>query len=174
MPPRFARPAHGGPDGDGDVESAPIRSSMAKPMSVSRFRIAPATLIAGPLAALMLSACGGGGGQQRPPRHHPLRHVVAGDGQATVTWDDNTAVGQYWLWFAPSVSFSTVERWSKLTSAQSKVGYQRQGHPPAHGRHQPDKRHPWFFAMNGRDSGGKGGPLSATLSATRAPPATAG
>ena len=33
---------------------------MAKPMSVSRLRIAPATLIAGSLAALMLSACGGG------------------------------------------------------------------------------------------------------------------
>ena len=101
-------------------------------MSLSCLRIAPATLIAGSLAALMLSACGGGGSDSGSSIPAPSGFtVVAGDGQASVTWDDNTAY-QYWLYYAPTVSFSTVEQWSKLTGAQSKVGYNNDKgiHPP--------------------------------------------
>lgn len=139
---------------------------MAKPMSVSRLRIAPATLIAGSLAALMLSACGGGGGDSSSSTPAPSNFaVVAGDGQATVTWDDNTAY-QYWLYYAPSVSFSTVEQWSKLTGAQSKVGYNNdKGIRPPMVVTSLTNGTTYYFAMNGRDDGGKGGPLSATLSA---------
>ena len=120
-------------------------------MSVSRLRIAPATLIAGALAALMLSACGGGGGDSSSSTPAPSNFaVVAGDGQATVTWDDNTAY-QYWLYYAPSVSFSTVEQWSKLTSAQSKVGYNNdKGIRPPMVVTSLTNGTTYYFAMNGR------------------------
>jgi len=140
---------------------------MAKPMPVSRLRIAPAPLLAGSLAALMLSACGGGGseGESATPAPTGLA-VAAGDGQVTVTWDDNTRY-QYWLYYAPNLSFSTVSAWSKITGAQSRVGYNNdKGIRPPTVVTGLTNGTPYYFAMNGRDDGGKGGPLSAIHSAT--------
>ncbi len=137
---------------------------MVKPMSVSRLRIAPATFIAGSLAALMLSACGGGGSNSSSSVPAPSNFAVAaGDGQASVTWDDNTSY-QYWLYYAPTVNFSTVAEWSKITGAQSKVGYNNdKGIRPPMIVTGLTNGSTYYFAMNGRDNGGKGGPLSATI-----------
>lgn len=137
-------------------------------MPASRLRTASASLIVSTFAALALTACGGGGGSGDTPAPTGFT-ATAGDGQVYVTWNDNTAY-QYWLYYAPSVSFATVDQWSKITGASAKVGANNDKgiHPPFIVSSLTNGTN-YYFAMNGRDNGSKGGPLTATLLATPRP-----
>lgn len=137
-------------------------------MPASRLRTASASLFVSTFAALVLTACGGGGGSGDTPAPTGFT-VTAGDGQVYVSWTDNTAY-QYWLYYAPSVSFATVNQWSKITGASAKVGANNDKgiHPPFIVASLTNGTN-YYFAMNGRDNGSKGGPLTATLLATPRP-----
>lgn len=138
-------------------------------MLPSRFRFSRAAsgAVASLLAAALVSACGGGGGSSAgAPANF---RVVEGDGQATVSWTAEGGV-QYWLFYAPSVSFASVKEWSKLTGAVSKVGYGNdKGIGSPYIATGLTNGTPYYFAVNGRNDGGDGGPLTAVLSVTPRP-----
>jgi hypothetical protein len=115
------------------------------------------------LLALVVSACGGQGGSASPPTDFK---VTTGNGQVIVTWTGDPGA-QYWLMYAQTTSPLDISNppaghfWApqngspNLTSPLVLTGL--------------TNGLPYAFAMNGRTDGGKGGPQTASLSATPRP-----
>lgn len=115
------------------------------------------------LLALVVSACGGKGDSASPPADFK---VTTGNGQVIVTWTATPGV-QYWLMYAQ-------------TSSPLDISNPPAGHYWASQNGSPDLTSPlvltgltnglpYAFAMNGRTDGGKGGPQTASQSATPRP-----
>lgn len=113
-------------------------------------------LVAATLAVLLAAGCGGRGGSADPPASIA---AVPGDGVVTVTWPTVSGV-EYWLFYAPSASIST-SNWTTIPGSKVDIGA---GSPYvvaslANGT-------VYSFVINGRTSGGPGGPASPSVSAT--------
>ena len=122
---------------------------MAKFMLPSRLRPALAAL----LTSALLAACGGGGSSASAPQNFK---VYEGDGQVTVTWDQESDV-EYWLFYAPTADL-TLDSWKKITGAQAKVGDKGKGISSPYIVTGLTNGVVYDFIINGRKSGGEGGP----------------
>lgn len=106
------------------------------------------------LLALVVSACGGAGGSAQPPAGGLM--LTPGNGQVTVTWTADPGV-QYWLMYAPTTGALDINNppnghlWANNVTSPYVVPFLTNGTTYA-------------FAMNGRTSGGKGGPQTVSKS----------
>lgn len=126
-----------------------------QPMSFFTVRLAALAVF----FSVVLSACGGGGSGGPAPA--PTGVVaVPGNNQVTISWTDDTSV-EYWIVYAAGTSVSTdnpsgIHAWARSVRSPFVITGLTNGTAYA-------------FAINGRISGGKGGPSSASVTAIPRP-----
>ena len=115
------------------------------------------------LFSCLVSACGGRGSSAPPPAGGIT--VVPGDGQVTVTWTPDPGV-DYWLFYAPTSSISTTT----LSSTPGHRGVINVTSPYV--LTGLTNGVTYSFTMDGRISGGPGGPGTPSVSAIPRPAGT--
>ena len=115
------------------------------------------------IATSLLSGCFDNGSKADPPANFS---AVPGDGRVILTWTPNFSAS-YWVFTATDSSLSAFN-WSSLANAHAYINAGTPFYMCGLMTSVVNSTNwtPYYFAANGRSSGGPGGPSSPTITAT--------